>query len=367
MAKVKLTRAQMALASGESLSEFEKRTGGSDPTEGVLSERESTFYESPEVDDDDGEFDESRYMPESDGQDDTELGESFDDQGDDAQPASKKPVKRPAWADDEAVAFASSYGLKEADLSQFDSVDDLRRYGRLTDSKIAEAAPKASDDTKSGKENPPSLLDKLKPLDRQKYVDAKYGDEELSLVDGLNSTIEALREVFPAIQQQREREQQEARSRIEQEFHSALDEFDPKLFGRAVVDGKVGELSDGFVRNRKLVHDTMERLAQGIIEEQKQRGVEVEIPSTKVLAQRAAAIFAGDSASRPVSRSQPRVNTQAVADQSRRRRPTSSSGRRGAAKGTVPANSPADDVKQIVRNPALQQFWKQAQRENGAE
>lgn len=283
MARIKLTRPQMALASGESLEDFDKRTDGKDPTAGVELGGSSQFFE-PADDSDvlvDDEIDQSQYLPDDD---------DSDGVGDADLAAEKKPAKArvPGWADDDARKFAASYGLKDADLSNFETVDDLYEYGRATDSSIAkDAKADAGDKANTDKANTePGLLDRLKLLDRQKYIDAQYGDEELQIVDGLNATIEAMREVFPSV---------------------------------------------------------------------------------RILAQREAALAFPVSAINESDAAGYRASAEAVAKQSRRRRPTSSVGKRGVSSGTVGKSTPKDDARSILSNPAVQQFWKRTQRENGAD
>jgi len=406
MAKVKLTRSQMAFASGESLDDFDKRTGGKDPTAGVVVGNSSPFFDSDDDDSDvlvddtpprkksskasgqagsddggDGEIDQSQYLPDGSDDDSGSGDGGGDGGGNDGGTGSKQAskVSVPDWADDDAREFAASYGLSDADLGTFDDIDDLYEYGRKTDRSLASggdsgsgAASKPKDDTAESSKKPskqdkgdasPSLLDRLKPIDRQKYVDAKYGEEELQLVDGLNATIEAVRQVLPGIQQQQTSKQQESERREAEEFNQALDDLNPKTFGQAVIDGKIGDLSDGFRRNRLKVHEAMERLANGIADDQQRQGKEVQLPPVRILAQRAAAMVFGET--EPVRSSRP--SSDAVAQQSRRRRPTSSVGKRGASGGTVAKGTAKDDARSILANPALQRFWKQTQRENGAE
>jgi hypothetical protein len=370
MAKVKLTRSQMAFASGETLEQFNKRTGGKDPTEGVKLPGGNAFFEG----DDDTLVDDEEYGVGSGSDDDIPPGEEVreyidEDDGDaedDSKPSASngKKVKVPDWADDEAVEFAASYGLADADLANFESVDDLYEYGRKADKALATGkdATGKDGDAKGAKSEPAkkpkgsNVLEKLKPLDRQRYVDAKYGEEELSLVDGLNATIEILRGDVELRQQEADRKQAE-------EFNKALDDIDPKLFGRAVVDGKIGNLSDAYRNNRLKVHETVERLANSIAEEQERQGKEVKIPSIPVLAKRAVGMLFGE-----LNQPGGRPNADAVAERSRARRPTSSVGRRGASSGTSGKSDTATvDPKAIARHPALQRYWKQTQRENGAE
>jgi len=410
MAKVKLTRSQMAFAAGESIADFEKRTKGKDPTEGVVLRGESDFFPQPGDDKDDmllddepaapasnrasnrannaanEEPDESEYLPDgpdddSEVEDDSELEDDSDsdsesDADSEAKPAARKKVAIPDWAEKEDRDFAASYGLSDADLDTFKSADDLRRYGRLTDKRIAKQASKQEGGDSQGKVQgdtqgkvESALLDRLKPLDRQRYVDAKYGDEEMQLVDGLNATIEAVRQVLPQLQQQQDSQRHESERREAEEFNKTLDELNPNAFGKAVVNGKISELSDGFRNNRLKVHEAMEQIANGIAEEQQQQGKEVKIPSISMLAKRAAAMVFGEADMGGYVEDSPgkaRPGVDEIIRQSRKRRPTSSVGKRGGSSGTA-AGGVKSDPRSIASNPMLRKFWKQTQRENGAE
>jgi hypothetical protein len=374
MAKVKLTRSQMAFAAGETLEQFDKRTGGKDPTAGVPLPGGSTFFESDDSDTliDDEEYGAGSGESSEDGSSDDSLGDDGkeyfdeDDSGDaggkqSASPKGKK-AKVPEWADGDAREFAASYGLSDADLGNFEDLDDLYEYGRKADMAITAGGGDKASDSKSpsgqdgelpdgkkaaSKGKTSGVLEKLKPLDRQRYVDAKYGDEELSLVDGLNATIEILRE--------------DAERKQHEEFNKVLDDIDPKLFGRAVVDGKIGSLSDAYRNNRLKVHEAMERIASSIEESQKQQGKEVKIPPIPVLAKRAVGVLFGE-----LKAPQSNTSTEAILERSRARRPVSSVGRKGASGGTA-GKSVVADPKSIASHPALQRYWKQTQRENGAE
>lgn len=310
----------------------------------------------------------------------------------------------PEWVDDDVRDYAASYGISEEDLSDFGSFAQLQRVGTMLDRRFTMAAAQGEQDGQqssqqsgqqalsgsgenqqvtggSGKEGKdPGPIDRLKPLDRNRYVEAKYGDAELDLVDQLNATIEAVRQFMPGLQQQAEQQLSQQQEAMERDFHKSLDDLDPEIYGKAMDGDKLaGRLNPAFEENRRAVRETMVLLQRGIVRDAEQRGVQPEIPSVRALAMRAAkiveqAVSSGNSSGSAQSRTQASRQQQAV-DQSRKRRPVGTGGRsRGTVSGGTSGSgkstsgsgsSEADDVKQILNSPAISQFWKQTQRENG--
>lgn len=306
----------------------------------------------------------------------------------------------PEWADDRVRDYAASYGISDEELADFGSFEQLQRVGTMLDRRFTSAVQGDQGSLESkqtssqqdvsgegeGKQVTGSagqesqepgqtsgLLDRLKPLDRKRYEEAKYGDAELDLVDQLNATIEVMRQFMPSLQQQTERQLAQQQAELEREFHQSLDELAPEVYGKAVDGDKVaGRLNPVFEENRRAVRDAMMLLQRGIIRDAEQRGVQPEIPSVRALAMRAAKIVENQSGSQPRTQASSQAKTQQAVDQSRRRRPVGTGGR---SRGTVAAStgsssknsgsSETDDVKQILSSPAISQFWKQTQRENG--
>ena len=163
---------------------------------------------------------------------------------------------------------------------------------------------------------------------------------------------------------------------MERDFHKSLDDLDPEIYGKAINGDKIaGRLNPVFEENRRAVREAMVLLQRGIVRDAEQRGVQPEIPSVRALAMRAAKIVEQTASSgNAQSRTQASRQQQAV-EQSRKRRPVGTGGRsRGTVAGSTSGSgknangsgsSEADDVKQILNSPAISQFWKQTQRENG--
>lgn len=364
--KIKLTERQQKLAAGE--------IDGDEPVDNAEALRDAGF-----------DFVDSNDDEEGDGNDDDELrpsGEYIDDgvvdDGTDDRTNNDGGGDGASWIDDQVRSYATSYGLTDEDLATFDSLESLRRFGTLMDRRLAASPSVGANNDGSGKtgesqeppEKKPSVLDRLKPLDRKRYEDANYGEHELELVDQLNGAIDAIREIFPGFMQQREQSAAQQKQQMLQEFHEALDGIDDKVYGRAYKDGKpVGKLSEAFESNRQAVLDAMERLSQGIAADAAKRGVQPQIPPVSVLAQRAAAIVM-DTLEVPEQQGGKRVNTEQVAAQSRRRRPTGTGGTRhagtvGSGAGKGKPMTEADEIRAIANNPDVASFFKKAQRENG--
>lgn len=306
------------------------------------------------------------------------------DNGDDFASGNDGGSNLPEWVDDDVREYAASYGISEEDLLDFGSFAQLQRVGTMLDRRFTSAvqdsqgsqgSQQVDDGTgKEGKE--PGPIDRLKPLDRKRYEEAKYGDAELDLVDQLNATIEAVRYFMPGLQQQAEQQFSQQQEAMERDFHKSLDDLDTEIYGKAMDGDKIaGRLNPVFEENRRAVREAMVLLQRGIVRDAEQRGVQPEIPSVRALAMRAAKIVEQTASSgNAQSRTQASRQQQAV-EQSRKRRPVGTGGRsRGTVSGSTSGSgknangsgsSEADDVKQILNSPAISQFWKQTQRENG--
>lgn len=333
------------------------------------------------------------YIDDGDPGDGNEVDSELDAGGDSSGDGNEPSGTLPDWVDDRVREYAKSYGMSDDDLADFGSLAQLQRVGSILDRKLTGGSGKAqqvqgagtgeqvtggekadSKGTESGTKQGSGYLDRLKPLDRKRYEDAKYGEAELDLVDQLNATVETIREFMPAIQQQIERQRADQQQAEELEFHQVLDELDPEIYGKAIDGGKMkGRLNPAFSETRNTVRATMDKLREAIIYDAQQRGVQVDIPSTRALAIRAAMLVEEDNglASKQQSQQSGKDPKQQIAEQSRKRRPVGSGGvRRGTVSGSGKSggNNSAgsgDEIKQILNSPAINQFWKQTQRENG--
>ncbi len=380
--KIKLTERQQKLAAGE--------IDGSEPIDSAEALRDAGF-DFVENDDSDDDSDGDNASNSTDDDDLRPSGEYIDDGVEtDGNANPDDSDGNIDWADDKVRSYAASYGLTEEDLATFDSLESLQRFGTFIDRRFAASVQSGNeqstsagsdgsgndsggngeaDDSQKASSKKPNLLDKLKPLDRSRYEEAKYGEAELDLVDQLNGAIEAIRHIAPGFFQQQEQAAAQQEAQRMQEFHQALDEIDSKIYGRAYKDGKpAGKLSEAFDSNRRAVMDTMERLANGIAADAAKRGVQPQIPPVAELARRASAIVSGTIPAGGDTGS--RANSEQVAAQSRRRRPAGTGGTRHAGTvGSTPdkgrSQTPADEARAIANNPAIASFFKKAQRENG--
>ena len=389
--QIRLTERQQRLAADE----LDQGDLGSDSeNKELLQDAGFDFIEGEDSEDSDDSEETSSKTGTQQDREYIEDGLPLDDDGEQSSGGSVGDTDRdlPDWVDDRVRDYASSYGITDEDLADFGSFDQLRRVGTMLDRRFTSAAQDNLDsqDSQSGsgeqglqgagageqvsggtstESKDPGPLDRLKPLDRKRYEEAKYGDAELDLVDQLNATIEVIRQFMPGIQQQTEKQLSQQQAEVEREFHQTLDELDPELYGKAVDGDKiVGRLNPAFQESRRAVQDAMLLIQRGIIRDAEQRGVQPEVPSVRALAMRAAQIV-GHQVSAQAGQ---QVNRQQAMDQSRRRRPVGTGGRSrgtvagGAGKGAVNSGSgETDDVKQILSSPAIAQFWKQTQRENG--
>lgn len=271
------------------------------------------------------------------------------------------------WIDDKVRDYATSYGLDEEGLKQFSSFEELERFGTIFDRRLAEAAETdEQEQDKDEPDEPQNFLDELKPLDRSEFERANYGENELALVDRLNRVIETVQQIAPAIQGQQKSQLEEQEKLVEHAFHRALDELDPTFFGQYFDgDSPREDLGLPFQSNREEVRRVMERLEAGIIADAKRLGKEPVIPPVHTLAHRAAKIAARIDAPGP---GPGKVSSKKVEEQSRRRRPVGTGGTKGGRSRSTSSkpSTEADEVRELVNNPEIARFYKQAQKANGA-
>lgn len=317
--KVQLTPRQIALASGKNPSDVD------DEVDDVQIEAAEDEASEDAVSD---ESNETEYFPDDD----------YEPEGED-------------WLDDKAKAYAASYGLTDQDLKSFGSMEDLERFGQLTDRRLAtqyqefqQKPPKETDSSKT----PTGNTGPFELFDPQKLIDDNYDDTTVGLGKALRATQEALQKIMS--------NSGEAPDEF-RDFDSSLDKMDESLFGTAFdAKGKRRQLSAAHAANRRAVFDAMDMVSRSVEAQQKESGQEMQIPQD-ILLQRAVSIAFGDVRSRP-------KNTAALQQQSRRRRPAG--GRANGSMGAViPRTTSDEDVAAIARSPKIRSFWEKAQRENG--
>lgn len=370
--EITLTPAQIALASGEPEKPPVPSTGAGPKMDANL----PVDAGGDGGDTDDGadagreEPDESRYIP--DGSNGTSKG--GDAGGGDVDD------EAPEWLDDAAKAYAASYGLSDEDMQQFGSLEELERFGRLSDQRISaasggDASPAdkgaASDGAATGQQaaDTQSAAVELQLVDPQKFIDEGYDETTVGLARALRQTQEVLQSVLPLTRDLATRTQaeQEAGKRRElTEFHQALDQIDPILFGKMHDGDTVKDVSVAHDGNRKAVLETAGKLRVAIANNFRQRGMEPVMPSPAVLAQRAANLVFGPGGRTPNSRL---ANADAIREQSRKRRPANGGARRDQGGKFAGSGGAADqdDPAAIAQNPEIKKFFRDAQRANGRE
>lgn len=300
----------------------------------------------------------------------------FDDEPAEDAVAEPEGSSLPDWLDDDAKAYAESYGLSDEDIQSFSSMDDLERFGQMTDRRVAsqlavkegpqdsveEQKPEASDEPEA--KDDAGLPSKVVELyDPQVLLDDNYDDTTVGLGKALRQTQEALNALLPMAEKNLAREKQEHEQlarQSEQEFHESLDSLDESVFGtRFDKNGNSRELSVSHKANREAVFNAMENLKGYYAAQENASGKDVTVPQ-KVLVQRAVAVAFGDVRTRPSS-----GDTGKLQRQSRKRRPTGGKTSRNHA--PVPVSTSADeDVSKIANSPKMKSFWEKAQRENGS-
>lgn len=258
-------------------------------------------------------------------------------------------VDEKGWLTDSVRELADSYGFSEQELSEFGSLAEFNRAGRLFDRALLrrpkEEEPKAQDPPPA---EPPSEF--KPPIDEGLF--SEYGDNEMQMVRAVNEQareIESLR----AWKQQMEQYAQEQQFA---QFHRACDELNPELFGKAFDEhGNVNPLSNEAHKQREKLYDVY-RIMVDVASKQSQQGQQ--FPNERILLQRAYnAEFPEVVHQTAVSK---RVS--AAKSQASRKRQV---GRQGGAKAPEVAVNP-HDAKSIANHPSIVKLFERFDRENGA-
>lgn len=279
----------------------------------------------------------------------------------------------PSWLTDDLRNYALSYGLKEDDLEQFKSAEELQRFGDATDRRQAQARYQQYQEPEPKKQEPPAdseaAAETAETSDGEVDYDAlmakmeedNYDDVTKEFLRVSKSQAEKIKLQSEKIKdlEKRDLEREEAAKKAAEEQKVAaeilevdkvLDGVDPTIFGTAFKDGRQVNLPPVFDENRRAVFGEYVFLKRQMAE----RGI-TDIP-TELLVERARRTVFGGT---PV--------TERVEAQSRRRRPTGAN--RGQNGGVSPpvrqtANED-DDVSAIAQSPKMRAFWEKTQRVNG--
>lgn len=281
-----------------------------------------------------------------------------------------------SWLDDDAVELGSSYGLTKEDMQSFASQDEFNRAARLIDRQFATAGRQTQEAPQapaapaqpaqqqpqvaqpSGQQQAPEEIS----LDPQRYIDAGYDDDTVALVKAAKAMREELDSLKPAfetyVQQQQYQAQvqaQENRHKVLADFHDALDEIDPDIYGVSVDDdGNPIQLSAEAEANRQKAWNEAHIIATGMVETGQQP------PSMKILMKRATRYAFADA----IEKKNKAEYQRKVAEQSKRRRGSSGMTNRGTEVAAPVVDG--DDSSSLANHPDLVALWNKMQDENGA-
>ncbi|MEO1615055.1 MAG: hypothetical protein AAFV88_04345 [Planctomycetota bacterium] len=354
---IKLTPREIALAKGEPLP-AETATAVADE---VVEDREEILgdeaYGSDDVEDDDPPIlNENDYYPE----DDTV-----------SQSDGSEPDGESKWFENEETQqFAQSYGLSAKDLTEFESKEELERFGRMVDRNLASGTQPATSQIPGFQQHQqpePRPQAKQEPAatesaDQDDDVDQPFDIEKMKAENYDENFIRVAKAHNRQIEQRKQQEvesQQRAHHDALVSFHKALDSLDESQFGKVFDEGggRVKQIGNVHQMNRDSVFQTMQRMYDSLAV-QGQANIPIEH-----IARRAAGIVMGDMVSQKTEPDPKR--TESVRRQSRKRRPTSSGARSGGSNAPAPQGG-SDEVAEVANNPKLKQFWDKVQRQNGA-
>lgn len=270
------------------------------------------------------------------------------------------------WFSDEDKEYAQSYGISEEDLRAFPNRGAFRQAASVIDKQTVQLGRPAEE----AKGEPEAKKEDLIPIDPDALAAEGYDEKVVGLAKAMKAEREArlaeresskkeleeIKAYHAHIQQQ---ELQQAHVRKVHEFHDALDSQEESLFGRSVdASGKPKPLTTLEDANRRAVYEAAEELREGIIARAQKLGKQPEVPSTKVLVQRAAQMVLGQD----LLKIEREKHTKQLAAQAAKRRPV------GATKPTASAAAHKSEpltleeqVKAIANSPAVVKAWENPQ------
>jgi len=325
------------------------------PSQIAFAESDERFYEPP-ADEQLSELEEesdSEVEAEEEEEDDDVVAEADSDEEE------VQPEETQSWLDDDARAYAKSYGLSEGDLDKYSSMEELQRFGELTDRRIKEQTqfnqyqqreplpqePEAEDQTGSD--------DGL--YDVQKLIDENYDETTVALGKALRDTQQLVKQMSAERDKATETQNLQREAEFAKKFHQSLDAFDKGLFGRVFDESEnVGTISDPHDMNRRAVWEAATRIHASM-------PAEAQSMDDNLLIKRAVNMAFGDVRIDQTSESR----ADKAKSQSRKRRPTSSGRNMNKTAAVTPDQQSQDDVSAIARSPELRKFWEKSQRDNG--
>jgi hypothetical protein len=285
-----------------------------------------------------------------------EIQQDVEDLGTDAAP-SPEPEVPEKWYGDSDREIASTYGMEDADLEQFQSAEDFKGFAaRLETLSRNRASRQTAAPTDPPAEPPAGEVDeevKFERMDRDKYVKEGYDEHTVALVDAYNKQQDILekqhkqlQEIQPAFQSVLQQQQQYAAQQFANQFHLTTDNLSEERYGRATKeDGSGVQLAKAHDDNRRKLFEATERVIDLL---QKNNSP---IPSLQAVIERAELMAFGDEIlTQRVTDHQKRV-----ADQARRVRP---GGGKKVAKYVPPPSDEGDndEASRIANDPDIKRF-----------
>ena|GEM_PF-3179213 len=276
------------------------------------------------------------------------------------EPAEEAAVEEPWYK--AHLGEAGDYGLAEDDLKELSDEGEYRRLTMLLDRHLLRRPDGEPEDAPATKESLKAEPEAETPaedvLDPQKYIDAGYDEEVVSLVkriadqsQRLDTQTKQLEELAEFNRQSAVQQAQEARQYFVDAFHDVLDNMDVDRYGRSVVDDEVVPLTGRFDESRRKVFEAVTKITDSIVA-RTPAGERPKIPPLQSLVRRAEVAVFG----------QPQSRDNRVAEQSKRRRPVASSVRRSLPKAQ---EADKDPVMDVVNNPDVVEMWNRFKEENG--
>ena len=292
-----------------------------------------------------------------------EQAEEQEEQASDSQDSSEETTED-SWINDDMKDMAASYGLSDEELADFGSAEEFERFGKFLDRQVSRREAAASNKTSTEDTSTEETTDATEtteeaksgklPFDIEKLEEEEYSDITLEMAKTINALTEQLGGVTPEIQKivdQQNASRQEATRKVQDEFDSFLDETaDNAIFGKR-GDGKVNDVQMGA---REEVWGVMAQLQQDAEERAEKAGRKAPEPNIKTLATRAIQILHPENTRK--------IDAEKVEKQSKTRRPVTTT---TATRKTEVRKDDDNDPESIANDPALLDYWNNAQRENG--
>jgi hypothetical protein len=233
------------------------------------------------------------------------------------------------WLNDEIKQLGKSYDLSDEDMRSFKDEAAFRSAARLFDKQLTkpkqDAAAGQPEKKPEQAASPEVKQDDEIELDPEAWKKDGYGEREVALVkyakklrDENGVTKAELGALKPQIQQMYDAYQMQKRAQHFNQFHNEVDGFSDDRFGATLAkDGRPNQITPEQDKARARLYEAADTIARGIVERAKSAGKNPEVPSMKVLLQRAYNMEFGTDIAAETKKKQ----SEAIAKQSRTRRP----------------------------------------------